>query len=437
MTRRERTLTASICLTAGVALGAAPSRFRIWRAGSNPGDYGDLFYTPAANASVMGEYMRRGNALIIDIEHALNPTVNPALDPANPPQTGGYLALESVEGQDGPELWAVPRWGYCGRDAPVPEKVCCARHQIESGQRCYVSPDWDIDTETREPIRLKRVSLVAEPATFGINLLASASANKRGSAMPGDEMGDMRAAYRAAKASMGSTDGKVAKAAGTLCAAYESAAATLGMALEDGVGADEKKNDAAPAAAAEGATTNDVDPKQAGAADPNKVDDTTRGPGPGPAVAGATASRASARSPLTREDVRAEMRAAAEEERLRAVVLERMPKGSVNVVASMGLAQLRTAARDLPAPVVEPGTGGDNGGALTAGKGTVKPGEGKLTPEEAFQVKRWGRALGVKEANETASRAAWAKDPEGGAVEVDVFGKMEAFRDKARAASAR
>src|SRR5262245_36483810 len=132
----RRNPTASIRLTASAGPLVAPDRFRIWRAGANPGDYGELNFTPRAAESVMADYLRRGNALVMDIEHALNPAINPKLDPERPPPTAGYLALELVSG----ELWGVPRWSDCGRPAPVPGEVCCGKHQIESGQRCYVSP---------------------------------------------------------------------------------------------------------------------------------------------------------------------------------------------------------------------------------------------------------------------------------------------------------
>src|SRR5690242_14561010 len=144
---RSSNLVASIRLTAGALV--APDRFRIWRAGANPGDYGERFFTERSAESVVGEELARGNAMAMEFEHALTPSVNPTLDPADPPPTAGYLTLELYDTPEGPELWGVPRWSDCGRDAPVPGEVCCGRHQIESGQRLYMSPDWIIETETR------------------------------------------------------------------------------------------------------------------------------------------------------------------------------------------------------------------------------------------------------------------------------------------------
>lgn len=406
MTRRN--LTASIRLTASV--GPAPARFRIWRAGSNPGDYGDLEFTPSAAARVMAAYEQRGNALIMDIEHALNPQVNPTLDPADPPPTAGYLALELVDTEAGPELWGVPRWSDCGRDAPVPDEVCCARHQIESGQRCYVSPDWQIDMETREPIALNRVSLVAEPATWGVNLLASRAATGTGDNMADNE--GLRAAYAAAMGLQKSSNAKIAKAASTMVAELGEAAAALNIQLEDGEdkAPDSKKSEGQTAA--EG--NEDMGQNKGAAVDTDKG----TGGDNGPAVASVAASKGASKS-LTLEDVRAEIARGAEESRLRTLVASRLPKESANLVASMSLAQLRTAARDLPAPPpADKGTGGDNGGNVTAGA------TAELSVDESFLVRRWKRGLEVKEANLTAAKKAWEADPYGGEVVVDPFAAL-------------
>ena len=98
---RNRRMTASMRLTAAVGL-RAPERFRIWHAGPNPWDGGTVWFTPAAAASVMGEFLRRGNALVMDIEHALNPAANPQLDPSDPPMTAGVLVVAPARLQSPP-----------------------------------------------------------------------------------------------------------------------------------------------------------------------------------------------------------------------------------------------------------------------------------------------------------------------------------------------
>lgn len=382
----RRNIVASVRLTSSA--GVAPSRFRLWKSGPNPGDYGALNYTREAHERVMGEWMRRGNALVIDYEHAFNPRVNPKLDPADPPPTAGYLTLESVETPDGPELWCVPRWSDCGRDAPLPGQVCCGKHQITSGQRIYVSPDFDI-SDTREPLCLNRVALVAEPATHGINMLASASANRRKNM---DEKA-IRAAYALALMQSEGAEGPLKAAALAYVEQLKVAAAALGVNVDE-----EPAPDSEPAVQA--ASEETIDPADK----------------PAPMAAKVTASKVNAMKtssakPLTIDDVRAEMARAQETDRLRGIVASRMPKGSENVVASMNLTQLRTAARDLPAPVAaDAGTGGDTGGSnITAGKG-----DAGLTADERSKLNRARSALGQSgEENITAARKLLDSDPEG------------------------
>ncbi|MFO0588829.1 MAG: phage protease [Polyangiaceae bacterium] len=178
----------------------APVRFRIWSPGNNPGDYGDCLVNDAAIQRVMDRFNERGVALAIDYQHATNPKENPDLDPANPPPMAGYAVLKVVASPSGAELWVDPcRWSDCGRPNAVPGMVCCGRHQIESGQRNYVSPDWMIDPKTREPISIERLSLVAEPGTYGVNLLASrASANPSDRKLTMDDISILKALLAAA-----------------------------------------------------------------------------------------------------------------------------------------------------------------------------------------------------------------------------------------------
>jgi phage I-like protein len=143
----------------------APTAFPIWRPGPNRGDFGVTNVTPRAARRVLAAYQARGNFLAIDIEHNTNRKANPKYDPSNPPRGGGYLAIALRETLEGLWVWADPvRWSDY------------ARAQIEGGERCYISPDWDNDPTTGEPIEIKRVSLVMEPGTYGIPLLASRAA---------------------------------------------------------------------------------------------------------------------------------------------------------------------------------------------------------------------------------------------------------------------
>jgi len=213
---------------------------RLWRAGANPWDGGVINLTPEAAQRVMAEYTRRGNPLSMDIEHAITLAERKAAaqgkehveDP--PIQSAGYCALELVETPDGPEIWFLPRWSDCGRDAPVPGEVCCAKHQIESGQRDQVSPDWDADASTGEPIRINRISLVLDGATHGIGLLAARAAMRRTASMAMDEDPIARCkaayAYHTAMASQGGEDKQTHE---DMAAKIAGHAAALGINLDE------------------------------------------------------------------------------------------------------------------------------------------------------------------------------------------------------------
>lgn len=382
-------------LVAGAGL-VPPARFRLWKAGPNPGDYGNVNFTPAAAASVMGEYQRRGNALVMDIEHALNRTVNPTLSPNDPPPTAGYTALELVDTPDGPELWLLPRWSDCGRDAPVPDEVCCAKHQIQSGQRCYVSPDWDQDTETGEPIRLNRVSLVAEPATWGINLLASRAGAAQGKTQVDEKQ--IRAAYALASMQAAAAEGPLKETATAYAEQLKGAAAAMGVDLE-------KEPEAAPESERAEGQAKKAAAESAQPSEPAKPE----------ATAAVTASK-----PVTMAEVRREMAEQTERQTLLAGIKDRVPTGHTQLVASMGLTQLRAYARGLPATVSAGGKGGATTANVTAGKGGTAKDE-ELTYDEKSMVRRWGSQLEIKPDHMTASREAWKTDPVGGEMTVDPF----------------
>ena len=141
----------------------APASVLLWEPGLVVGDFGENVWDAKAAADVMANYVARGNPVPIDVEHNSNPEANPKLDPNNPPKGGGY-ALLKLDSRGA--LWCDPiRWSDY------------ARSEIESGSRNAISPDWDYDPATKRPVRLKRVSLVQNPGTYSIGLMASARAN--------------------------------------------------------------------------------------------------------------------------------------------------------------------------------------------------------------------------------------------------------------------
>jgi hypothetical protein len=382
---KRATLVSSVSLAA-VALAAAgplraPDRFRIWRAGANPGDYGELVYDDAADASVMGEYSRRGNLLVMDIEHALNPIANPTLNVNDPPMTAGYLALERVDTKRGPELWGVPRWSDCGREAPVPDEVCCAKHQIESGQRCYVSPDWDIDLETRRPIRLNRVSLVAEPATWGINLLASASRAGRQDM----DQEQLRAAYASAMKMAAGGD----EASKAYCASLKASAEKAGINLDEEPGPKSERG--------EGQAT-----KASAESEPGKKE--------------AEMATKVAGKGLSLDELDRHLELRDEKARLLEANKDRIHPGHLTMLAGKGygLPEVKNYIAGLPLRPVAGGTEGDAGGTVGRGAGAGSAGraaEDVISPRDEFAAETLRKKLGVSKANVVAAKAAIDSSP--------------------------
>jgi len=133
-----------------------PTEIQLWDPGVNATDYGDHRWTERSAREVLGEYKARGNLLSLDIEH--NGAFEP--DPQKPPPVkAGYAALELRSG--------APFLKFDWSDEGA--------RQIRSGERRYLSPEYDVDKRTGEIVRLVRVSLVAEPATHHARLLASAT----------------------------------------------------------------------------------------------------------------------------------------------------------------------------------------------------------------------------------------------------------------------
>jgi phage I-like protein len=132
---------------------AAPTEFQLWRPGPNPTDYGVHVWSERSAREVMARYNARGNPLLIDVEHN-----GAKLEGGEPSTTGGYARLELRNGAP----WLVFAWSAYAVD------------QIATGQRRFLSPEYDIDRSTGEILGVVRVSLVADPGTHNARLLASA-----------------------------------------------------------------------------------------------------------------------------------------------------------------------------------------------------------------------------------------------------------------------
>lgn len=373
----------------------APLSFRIWRAGDNPGDYGSCRFTARAAASVMAAYEARGgNLLPIDIEHNTNPKANPALDPSAPPRTGGYTGLRLVDTDAGPELWADPvRWSDF------------ARAQIEGGERGYISPDWALDGDTREPIRLNKISLVMEPATYGINLLASASAARRNGMDKDLMMALLKAAQAAAS---GATDGDFKAMAGDLATQLTDRAKAMGVDPAT-------TTDAGPTSDAAGARAAALP----GASDAKDAKDVT---------ASATAGKG-----LSMGDVQRAIREENAKRDLLAANAGRpgLTDGLVQLLASKSLAEVREIVGALPPkpPTVEKVALVALTASAAAVTGTVTSGDAKgASPEEQGEIRKLHRQLGVDVENVTAARG----EAEKGTLGVLSVKRLEGFRADAK-----
>lgn len=134
----------------------APREIQLWNNGENPTDYGVHVWTERSRAEVLARYTERGNPLLVDVEH------NGSTVAGEPAVTGGYARLELRAGAP----WLVFDWSDYGRG------------QIESGQRRFLSPEYDVDKNTGEILALYRVSLVADPGTHRARMLATAGRGK-------------------------------------------------------------------------------------------------------------------------------------------------------------------------------------------------------------------------------------------------------------------
>lgn len=143
--------------------GSAPVAARLWKAGWNTTDKGDLNFTPRSAQLVMQAWRARGNPLAWYYEHEDRLPLN---ERGGAPMKGVCSAPSSMlairDGEGGPECWA--------------EQIAWtdeAKRQITAGERRQLSPVAAFDADTREIIEIVNVSLCAEGATHHGTLLAS------------------------------------------------------------------------------------------------------------------------------------------------------------------------------------------------------------------------------------------------------------------------
>lgn len=144
--------------------GEPPEAARLWRAGWNKTDKGDLQFTPRSAKLVQEAYAERGNPLAFYYEHEDRLPLDKR---GGSPMRGACAAPSSMlvvrDVGEGPECWAE---SIAWTDE--------AKRQIKSGERRQISPIAKFDSETREIVEILNVSLCAEGATHHGTILASA-----------------------------------------------------------------------------------------------------------------------------------------------------------------------------------------------------------------------------------------------------------------------
>lgn len=135
-----------------------PKEIQLWNLGDNATDYGVHKWTARSASEVFARYDVRGNPLLIDVEHN-GAKIEEGENEDEPAVTGGYARLELRAGAP----WLVFEWS------------AYAVEQIATGQRRFLSPEYDVDRLTGEILAVYRVSLVADPGTHRARMLAAAT----------------------------------------------------------------------------------------------------------------------------------------------------------------------------------------------------------------------------------------------------------------------
>ncbi len=166
--KMQRIQFARAVVASGV--GEAPEAARLWAAGWNRTDKGDLNFTPRSAELVTAAYEKRGNPLAWYYEHEDR---IPLAERGGAPMRGVCSAPSSAlvvrDSPTGPECWAE---SIAWTDE--------AKRQITSGERRQISPIAAFDSDTREIVEILNVSLCAEGATHNGTILASAGGRNAG-----------------------------------------------------------------------------------------------------------------------------------------------------------------------------------------------------------------------------------------------------------------
>jgi phage I-like protein len=143
------------------APGAAPTAFRIWRAGENPTDKGPTNFTEKSARELIADQAARKNLFSIDVDHL-------SLSAVAPPEARKAVGWHTIEvrrdANGAPELWAT---GVEWTD------VAKSGLEKDPPEWRYFSPAYDVDKKTREVTAYLNTALTNNPATWAVTALAS------------------------------------------------------------------------------------------------------------------------------------------------------------------------------------------------------------------------------------------------------------------------
>ncbi len=162
--------------------GAAPTAFRVWKAGENPTSKGQTVFSKRSAELLLADQTVRGNLYSIDVDHM---SLSDNAPPENHRAVGWHrLAVRDTE--NGPELWAV--------DVEWTPDVRAALEMSPPGFR-YFSPAYDVERKTGEVVGYLNTALTNNPATYQVTALATRAGDTEEHPM---KMEDILAALKAA-----------------------------------------------------------------------------------------------------------------------------------------------------------------------------------------------------------------------------------------------
>lgn len=145
----------------------APTEFRIWKAGANPTDAHVAMFTERSAELLLAEQATRGNLISVDVDHL---SMSPTAPPESRKAVGWHRLAVKRDVNGAAELWAIEaQW------------TDVARNGLEKRppEWRYVSPVYDVETESGEIVSYVNTALTNNPATWGMTPLAASRGENR------------------------------------------------------------------------------------------------------------------------------------------------------------------------------------------------------------------------------------------------------------------